>query len=108
MSLRRRLLIYLLICAPLVWGLALVWSARSARQEVNEMFDTELVRLARQVQSITAPLGVEPAEPSRSQVPQASVDLDDPKDCLARFRANRLAGLVVLAAILAGGLALHD
>ena len=37
----------------------------------------------------------------------ASVDLDDPKDCLARFRANRLAGLVVLAAILAGGLALH-
>ena len=37
----------------------------------------------------------------------ASVDLDDPKDCLARFRANRLAGLVVLAAILAGGVSLH-
>ncbi len=36
----------------------------------------------------------------------AMVDLDDPKDCLAKFRANRLAGLVVLGAILAGGVAL--
>ena len=33
----------------------------------------------------------------------AAVDLDDPKDCLAKFKANRLAGLVVLGAILAGG-----
>jgi 4-hydroxybenzoate polyprenyltransferase len=33
----------------------------------------------------------------------ATVDLDDPKDCLAKFKANRLAGLVVLAAIIAGG-----
>lgn len=77
MSLRRRLLVYLLVCAPVVWGLALVWSARGARQEVNEMFDTELVRLARQVQSITAPLGVMPVEPARAQPPETSVDLDD-------------------------------
>ncbi|RDI27187.1 ATP-binding protein [Pseudacidovorax intermedius] len=51
MSLQRRLLLYLLICAPLVWGLALYFSTQRARHEVNEMFDTELVRLARQVQA---------------------------------------------------------
>lgn len=33
----------------------------------------------------------------------AAVDLDDPKDCLDKFRANRFAGLVLLCAILAGG-----
>ena len=32
--------------------------------------------------------------------------LDDPMDCLAKFKANRLSGLVVLAAILSGGVAL--
>jgi 4-hydroxybenzoate polyprenyltransferase len=36
----------------------------------------------------------------------ATVKLDDPKDCLAKFKSNRLAGLLVLAAILAGGAAL--
>ena len=30
------------------------------------------------------------------------IRLDDPDDCLARFRANRGVGLVVLLAILAG------
>jgi len=51
MSLQRRLLLYLLVCAPLVWGVALYFSISRARHEVNEMFDTELIRLARQVQS---------------------------------------------------------
>jgi two-component system, OmpR family, sensor histidine kinase QseC len=50
-SLQRRLLIYLLLCAPLVWSLALLVSASRARTEVNELFDTELIRLARQVQA---------------------------------------------------------
>lgn len=77
MSLRRRLLVYLLICAPVVWGLALVWSARSARQEVNEMFDTELVRLARQVQAVTAPLGGTAGEAGRDPIPGGAADLDD-------------------------------
>lgn len=77
MSLRRRLLVYLLVCAPVVWGLALVWSARSARQEVNEMFDTELVRLARQVQAVTAPLESVGATPSREASPGGAADIDD-------------------------------
>lgn len=55
MSLQKRLLLYLLICAPLVWGLALYLSLRQARHEVNELFDTELVRLARQAYSTFDP-----------------------------------------------------
>ncbi len=51
MSLQRRLLIYLLVCAPLVWGLALFVSVTQTRREVNEIYDGELIRLARQVQS---------------------------------------------------------
>jgi two-component system sensor histidine kinase QseC len=50
-SLQRRLLLYLLICAPLVWGVALYFSLSRARTEVNELFDAELIRLARQVQA---------------------------------------------------------
>lgn len=50
MSLHRRLLMYLLLCAPLVWAVALLVSVNRARHEVNELFDTELIRLARQVQ----------------------------------------------------------
>jgi len=36
----------------------------------------------------------------------ATVALDDPKDCLANFKSNRFGGLLVLAAILAGGVPL--
>lgn len=36
----------------------------------------------------------------------ATVDLDDPADCLAKFKSNRYAGLLVLAAMLAGGVPL--
>jgi two-component system sensor histidine kinase QseC len=50
MSLQRRLLMYLLVCAPLVWAMALFMSVDRARHEVNELFDTELIRLARLVQ----------------------------------------------------------
>ena len=51
MSLQRRLLIYLLICAPLVWAVALLFSFQQTRREVNELYDSELIRLSRQVQS---------------------------------------------------------
>jgi two-component system sensor histidine kinase QseC len=50
-SLQRRLLVYLLLCAPLVWAAALWVSVERARDEVNELFDTEIIRLARQVQA---------------------------------------------------------
>ena len=51
MSLQRRLLIYLLICAPLVWAAAAWVSSSRARTEVNELFDTEMIRLTLQVQA---------------------------------------------------------
>jgi two-component system sensor histidine kinase QseC len=73
MSLQRRLLLYLLISAPLVWAVALVASVQSARHEVNELFDTEMIRLARQVQvtlltatSVPATLPPAPGEGSES------------------------------------------
>ena len=50
MSIQKRLLLYLLVGAPLVWLLAGLVSIRFARHEVDELFDTELIRLARQVQ----------------------------------------------------------
>lgn len=49
MSLQRRLMVYLLVCAPLVWGVALLVSVDRSRYQVNELYDTELIRLARQV-----------------------------------------------------------
>jgi two-component system sensor histidine kinase QseC len=53
-SLQRRLLIYLLISAPLVWGIALLVSGQRARTEVNELFDNELKQLAQQMQAVLA------------------------------------------------------
>jgi two-component system, OmpR family, sensor histidine kinase QseC len=64
MSLQRRLIVYLLLCAPLVWGLTLWASIDRARFEVNELFDTELIRLTRQMR---ATLG--PADTPRSTAP---------------------------------------
>ena len=52
MTLQRRLLLYLLICALAVWGLALAISFHGARDEVDELFDTELIRLARHVHAL--------------------------------------------------------
>jgi len=55
MTLQRRVLLLILLSAPLVWAAALLISLDRARGEINELFDTELVRLARQMQS-TLPL----------------------------------------------------
>ncbi|HEX6362289.1 MAG TPA: ATP-binding protein [Albitalea sp.] len=76
MSLQRRLLLYLLICAPLVWGVALAVSVQRARVEVNEMFDTEIIRLALQVQATVAGLGA--AGPAVSEAAaEGQADLRD-------------------------------
>ncbi|MFO6419886.1 ATP-binding protein [Hylemonella sp. W303a] len=73
MSLRRRLLLYLLICAPVVWLLALTASFLQARSEVNELYDTELIRFTRQVQltligvNASGGTGTMPDSPVRGQ-----------------------------------------
>lgn len=82
MSLQRRLLLYLLVCAPLVWGVALYFSISRARHEVNEMFDTELIRLARQVQSTLSPAypgttAVLPPEPREGDKDAGDADVRD-------------------------------
>ncbi len=51
-SLQRRLMVYLLLSAPLVWLMAVAVSVNRAQHDVNELFDTELIRLARQVQVV--------------------------------------------------------
>jgi two-component system sensor histidine kinase QseC len=63
-SLRRRLLLYLLLSAPLAWGVALWFSVDRARHEVNELFDAGLIRLARQVQTTLGRPGGEPPAPA--------------------------------------------
>ena len=66
MSLQRRLLVYLLLCAPLVWAVALLASADRARAEVNELFDTEIIRLSRQGQATLAGTGTRALPPPRA------------------------------------------
>lgn len=51
MTLQRRVLLMLLLSAPLVWAGALLFSLNHTRHEINELFDTELIRLARQLQA---------------------------------------------------------
>ncbi len=51
MSLRRRLMVYLIVCAPVVWAVGLFGAMKQARHEVDELFDTQMVRLARHVQA---------------------------------------------------------
>ena len=78
MSLRRRLLVYLLICAPVVWLLALTASSFRARAEVNELFDTEMIRLARQVQLTLIGVNAEDDQPGVPASPLGGeADLDD-------------------------------
>ena len=73
MSLQRRLLLYLLVCAPLVWAVAAAVSVNRARHQVNELFDTELIRLARQTQ---VTLWASP--PDLRPTPDALVQLQPP------------------------------
>jgi len=75
-SLQRRLLLYLLICAPLVWGGALLVSAQRARHEVNELFDTEIIRLALQVQATLA-VAVAPGQMLPRPASAGEADLRD-------------------------------
>jgi len=51
MNLRRRLLLWLLPAAGLLWIVTLLGSFLHARYEINELFDTQQVQLARQVLS---------------------------------------------------------
>lgn len=81
MTLQRRVLLLVLLSAPLVWLAALLFSIDRARVEINELFDTELIRLARQVQS-TLPLASldaidVPAPAAIDRAAQGDAELED-------------------------------
>lgn len=81
MTLQRRMMLLLLLSAPLVWAGALLFDLSRARAEINELFDTQLIRLARQVQS-TLPLAAldaieQPAIAEASQGPRGQAELED-------------------------------
>lgn len=71
MSLQRRLMIYLLVCAPLVWAAAAAMSVNRSRHEVNELYDTELIRLAGQIQATLLPSLPMPGKTTLPRLPQA-------------------------------------
>jgi two-component system sensor histidine kinase QseC len=52
MTLQRRLLLLLLIAAPLIWALAVGIALWRASVEINEFFDSQQVRLAQQVAAL--------------------------------------------------------
>ncbi len=75
MSLHKRLLVYLLIAAPAAWILALLLSVNRTEQEVNELFDTQMIHLAREVQSSILQLGKRPTgDSASSREPTISAD----------------------------------
>ena len=77
MSLQRRLLLVLLLCAPLAWGIALLVSANRTRHEVNEFFDTSIIRLARQVQATLLKADTAGPLSSAQEGPAGEADLRD-------------------------------
>lgn len=52
MTLQRRVLLYLALCAPLVWAGGLLFGLNRARFEIGELFDTQQVMLAREVAAL--------------------------------------------------------
>ena len=67
MSLRRRVMLFLLISAPLVWGGGLVFVFDHTRLEIDEFFDTQQVYLARHTLALlpsVAPDGVGSLRPA--------------------------------------------
>lgn len=76
MSLQRRLILFLLACAPIVWTLAALVSVDRARHEIDELFDTEIIRLSRQVQSTLTGLNT-PGSPGPLTGETGEADLRD-------------------------------
>jgi two-component system sensor histidine kinase QseC len=80
MTLQRRLLLYLLLGAPLVWAAGLLFGFNQAHNEIDELFDTQQVRLARQLLSTlpSASLGViaalAPAHAASADIGAADLD----------------------------------
>jgi len=81
MTLQRRLLVLLLVAVPAIWIIAVTVAFTGARSEINELFDTEQVRLAQQVMALLpaeaggAPLALKP--PAQEPEAGGSAELED-------------------------------
>lgn len=71
MTLQRRLILAVLIAAPVVWLLTIGMTYLRARHEINELYDTDMVRMAMQMHSLV-PLVDITAAPSRARLPAAA------------------------------------
>jgi two-component system sensor histidine kinase QseC len=96
MTLQRRLLALLLVAVPVIWAVAVAIAVGTARREIDEMFDTELVRYTQQVIAVlpASPDGIAPP-PDRADPPPdraGRADFDD-----MAFAAWAPDGRVVLA-----------
>ncbi len=69
MTLQRRLILAVLIAAPVVWLLTIGMTYVRARHEINELYDTDMVRMAMQMHSLV-PLVDITAAPSRARLPE--------------------------------------
>ena len=79
MTLQRRLLVLLLAGAPLAWALAVGFALWRAHLEINELFDTQQVRLAQQVAALL-PAAQLDGQPRQAPVPLAgggAAELED-------------------------------
>lgn len=52
MTLQRRLILAVLLCVPLTWVLAVAMTYFAATEEINELYDTEMVRMAQQIYAV--------------------------------------------------------
>lgn len=66
-TLQRRLFMAVLLAAPLGWGLTLGLTFWRAHHEINELYDTDMVRVAQYVQAVTGKLPVERAAEVNAQ-----------------------------------------
>jgi len=70
MTLQRRVMLFVLAAAPLVWAAGLLFGASHVRDEINELFDTQQVQLARHVLALlpteALPVRAPLASPSHS------------------------------------------
>jgi two-component system sensor histidine kinase QseC len=79
MTLQRRLLVLLLAGAPLIWAIAVGFALWRARYEINELFDTQQVRLAQQVAGLLPSAQLDGSPRRLPAVPAAAgaAELDD-------------------------------